>query len=236
MYTKFILRVRCNEGGEIRGIFAQALKKRLEDSVGFAFDCRIRYLNRYWKMSDLAVNPGERHSFEFTVFDRNAASLLISRLFNLRIHKTPLEIADSEFVVLDLIFRDNQVPESTCKDISLVINTPYLMKWGDVFMEKFEKELFYRELFKNASGLDGMCRSGFEKLLNKIDIDYSGLRTVVVRLNSFPATGFMGELVFKFSEASEDEMNMFYDILNHSCYRGIGARKEFGFGNLRFNI
>ena len=103
-------------------------------------------------------------------------------------------------------------------------------------METFEKELFYRELFKNASGLDGMCRSDFEKLLNKIDIDHSSLRTVGVRLNSFPAKGFMGELVFKFSEASEDELNMFYDILNHSCYRGIGARKEFGFGNLRFNI
>ncbi len=230
--VRFKIKLRNNSFGKVRGIFSQRIKLELEKLLNTELDIIISATGVGNNRIDYISKPGKRVNLHITTFDKKTLKELVSELFRLRLTKQPIVIEDKEFVVLDLIFFEPEVRGTFTDKISISFNSPYIIKVGNRFIDRFESSLYWKDIYKQNKKIkeNFISKSEFINITKKIDITKIDERQIELKINKYNLISIRGSYEIDITGLKEDEKEHIKSAVQCGSITGIGAYSNYGFG------
>ena len=236
--VRFKIRLRNNSTGKIRGIFAQRFKSELENLFKKELDIIVATIGVGSKTIDYESNIGGRTNLQITTFNKSHLKELVSKFFQMRLSKKPLIIDNKEFTVLDLLFYDIGSNNIESDKINIDFSSPYIMKVGDRFLDRFEPVIFWKDIYKQNKLRNQILisKSEFIDIIKDVNITELEERIYNLKLNKFIVPAIRGSYEIDISNINDCNKSLIKASLQIANHLGVGTYSNYGFGHYYIKI
>lgn len=230
MYSSFVVKLK-NIGSEIEikypakyfyELFLEGIKTLNKESFNVS-----KILGK--KEELVILKEGESFFVRISSFSNEAFELISQEIFKYKL----LSIPFFHFEILGFSGGDKGLWGKNIESIniedkfSLDFYSPILFKFGDSFIEKFDKLLFLKSLEKKAGLLK---KYSINKIADKIGIEARNERKVKVNYNKNFTFGIRGNIVFDIENLEYYEKEYLRQLIKIGYYTRSGYMNELGYG------